>query len=640
MPSNGFGARVVVGGLIIAAAGCAAAGCAAAGCATPAPAAPTAAAAPPIADPHSSARADRTVVTHLALDLAVDFATRRLTGTAAFTVARKVAGAELILDTDGLDIAAVTACGGARRLEFTLGARHPVLGVPLTIALPADVTCVAVQYRSSPDAKALLWVEPSGTAGGVQPMMFTQSEAILGRSWVPLQDTPSVRFTYDATVRVPPQLMALMSAENPQQRTADGVYHFHMGHPIPSYLMALAVGDFAFRAIGPRTGVYAEPSVVEAARHEFVEVDAMMATAEQLYGPYRWGRYDMIVLPPSFPFGGMENPMLTFLTPTLITGDRAMVSVIAHELAHSWAGNLVTNATWNDVWLNEGITTYVERRIMEQLRGREFADLLWHLGRQDLTAALAEAGPSSPLTRLHLTFDAGADPDSGSGNIAYEKGSLLLRTLEARIGRARFDAYLEDRFDRFAFQSTDSQAFVDDAVAHLGGAAGAGELHALLDSWIFAPGLPASAVPDHSELATRVADASRAFAATGAAFDPAAWKTLEWVSFVRSLPADVAIDRLRALDRQYHLTETPNPEIAMYWFPVLIAHDERAAVPAIDRFLGHVGRLRMVREVYAAQAKQGGFWLDHARTVFAEVAARYHPVTRETITALLAGKQH
>lgn len=608
------------------------------GCASrPAPVPPQSTPAAAVSDPHSAARADRTAVIHLALELAVDFATRQLSGTAALTVERRVPGAELILDTDGLDVAGATECGSGKTLEFTRGARHPVLGVALTIALPPEVTCVAVRYRTSADAKALLWVEPAGTAGKVHPMLFTQSQAILARTWVPLQDTPSVRFTYEAKVTVPPALLAIMSAENPQRRSDDGAYRFQMRHPIPSYLMALAVGDFAFRPIGPRTGVYSEPSVVEAAAAEFVEIDAMVATAEKLYGPYRWGRYDMLVLPTSFPYGGMENPVLTFLTPTIITGDRAMVSLLAHELAHSWAGNLVTNATWNDAWLNEGITTYVERRIMEDLRGKDFADLLWHLGRRDLDGTIAEVG-NAPSTRLAQDGGASSDPDASAPGIVYEKGALFMRTLENRIGRARFDSYLKERFDRLAFQSTDSRAFVADVVARLGGDA-PGELKAFVDEWVFGTGVPASAAADTSALAERVRAASRAYAATGAAFDPSAWKTLEWVTFLRSLPDDTTIDRLRALDQQYRLTRSTNNEILMYWFPILIARDERAAVPAIDRYLHQVGRRRMVREVYAALAKKGGYWLEHGRAVFTTAAPGYHAVTRDSIAALLAGKK-
>jgi leukotriene-A4 hydrolase len=612
------------------------------GCAARQPAPPVAPPPSVIADPHSYARADRTAVTHLSLDITVEFATRQLFVPAAHTVERRAPGAELILDTDGLDISAASECKTGRKLAFAFGPRHAVLGVPLTVTLPPEVTCVAIRYRTSADAKALLWVDPSGTTGKARPMLFTQSQPILGRTWVPLQDTPSVRFTYDATVKVPPDLLAVMSAENPQTRALDGVYRFHMRHPIPSYLMALAVGDLAFRAIGPRTGVYGEPGVVEAAAREFAEVDAMVATAEKLYGPYRWGRYDMLVLPTSFPFGGMENPLLTFLTPTVINGDRALVSLIAHELAHSWAGNLVTNATWNDTWLNEGITSYVERRIMEALRGREFADLLWHLGRKDLDATLAEVGATAPGTRLSLTLDAKTDPDSAAGGIAYEKGSLFMRALEERVGRARFDAFLKERFDRLAFKSTDSRAFVADTLARLDGPATsppAGDLKAFLEEWIYKPGLPASAPPDASALAARIRDAAAGFAATGAAFDSSSWKTVEWVTFIRSLPEQTTIERLRTLDEQHRFTSSANPHVLMYWLPLLIARDERAALPAIDRFLGNVGRRWMVREVYTALVKKGGFWLEHGRELFATVAPTYHPITRGSIAELLAGKK-
>ncbi|WP_449435437.1 M1 family aminopeptidase [Pedobacter steynii] len=203
---------------------------------------------------------------------------------------------------------------------------------------------------------------------------------------MPCQDSPGIRFTYNATVSVPNDLLALMSAENPEVKNSKGIYHFKQIHPIPSYLLALAVGDIEFKAVDKRTGIYAEPSVLAKAVYEFADMGKMVNAAEKLYGPYRWGRYDLLVLPPSFPFGGMENPNLTFITPTVIAGDRSLVSIISHELAHSWSGNLVTNATWNDFWLNEGFTNYFERRIDEAIFGKteaqiqeEFAKRLWKM---------------------------------------------------------------------------------------------------------------------------------------------------------------------------------------------------------------------------------------------------------------------
>lgn len=582
-------------------------------------------------DPHSAAQPNRTAVTHLALELTVDFDRQRLRGTAAYTLDRKVAGADLILDTESLEIIATRACGrGGPALAHALGPADPLLGAALTITVPAAVGCVEVEYQTTPGSRALLWVAPPGTRGGVHPMLFTQSQPINGRSWLPSQDSPGVRFTYDAVVHVPPDLIALMSAENPQARTADGTYRFRMAQPIPSYLVALAVGDFAFRPIGVHTGVYAEPTLVDAAAAEFVEVDAMMTTAEELYGPYRWGRYDLLVLPPSFPMGGMENPRLTFLTPTVITGDRTMVSLIAHELAHSWSGNLVTNATWSSVWLNEGVTTYVERRIMERLRGAAVADLLWHAGRIDLDAEIARFADDRLRTQLDQKLGPRDDPRGAMTEIAYEKGALLLRTLEQRLGRARFDEFLRARFDRLAFRSSDTTAFIADVRT-----AFRGELEPMLATWLEGLDVPADAAPATSALATSIADAARAFASAGTPVDARGWKTLEWVTFLRSLPADLTTARLRELDRAHQLTASPNPLVGSNWLPILIAHDERAAAPIIDRFVTTIGRRLLVRPVYAAMARGGPFWLARARAVFAAASAGYHPLTRAAIAELL-----
>ncbi len=602
--------------------------------AAPPIAAPVPAPAAPALDPHSAARPDRTVVKHVALDLTVDFDGKRLTAVAAYTIERKVAGAELILDTDHLEIVATRGCGAdGAVLKHTLGRATPTLGAALTIEVPAALTCVAVEYRTAVDARALLWVDPSGTLGRGKPMLFTQSQAIDGRSWLPSQDSPGIRFTYQATIHVPPGMMALMSADNPKAVAPDGVYRFEMKQPIPSYLVALAVGDFGFRPIGERTGVYAEPALVDAAATEFAEVDAMMTTAEKLYGPYRWGRYDVLVLPPSYPMGGMENPRLTFLTPTIITGDRTMVSLIAHELAHSWSGNLVTNSTWSSLWLNEGFTTYVERRIMEELRGPELADLLWHIGGKDLEAEVTQFGATSAETRLAQAVGADGDPESTSNEIAYEKGALFLRTLERKVGRDKFDGFLRARFDRLAFSTSDTAAFVADANAALGPDPA---LAAMIDTWVNGTGIPADAVPATSKRADEIAAAARGFAATGAAVPSTSWKTLEWVAFLRSLPADVTIERLRELDRAHKLTASPNGLILSFWLPLLVARDERAAVPTIDRFLGTVGRRLLVRPVYQAMADREEFWLEHARTLFAQVGGRYHPITRGTIAEMLA----
>ena len=323
--------------------------------------------------------------------------------------------------------------------------------------------------------------------------------------------------TYEATVRVPRELMAVMSAENPTAKSADGVYRFRMPQAIPSYLLALAVGDLAFRPLGDRAGVYAEPAVVERAAWELADTPKMIAAAEKLYGPYRWGRYDVLVLPPSFPFGGMENPRLTFATPTILAGDRSLVALVAHELAHSWSGNLVTNATWNDFWLNEGFTVYFERRIMEALYGRSYSEMLAALGRGDLLETIAELGADSPDTQLKLDL-AGRDPDDGVNDVAYEKGYLLLRRIEEVVGRKAFDRFLRHYFERYAFRSMDTESFL--ALLDRELLAKHPELRAEVRQWVYEPGLPPTAPQPKSDAFAKVEAQAQAFAAGTPAAEP------------------------------------------------------------------------------------------------------------------------
>ena len=387
----------------------------------------------PARDPHSYGRPDEVAVEHLSLDLTVSFERQRLAGKATLRLANPAGAGELHLDSQGLRIQRVTRDDGGAA-KFSLGPADPLLGSDLTVSVTPQTRSVTLEYETSPDAAALQWLAPEQTASKRLPFLYTQSQAILARTWVPCQDSPGVRMTYDATVHVPPGFLAIMSAENPTALAADGTYRFRMDQPVPSYLLALAVGDLSFRAIGANTGVYAEPATIDAAAAELRDLPAMMTAAEKLYGKYRWGRYDVLFLPPSFPFGGMENPRLTFATPTLLAGDRSLVSVIAHELAHSWSGNLVTNATWNDFWLNEGFTNYFESRIMEVVFGRDYADMLRVLSLSSLREEIATVGATSPATHLYVDFT-GRNPDDAVGAIAYDKGALFVRKIEETVGR-------------------------------------------------------------------------------------------------------------------------------------------------------------------------------------------------------------
>lgn len=407
-----------------------------------------------------------------------------------------------------------------------------------------------------------------------------------------------------------------------------------MDRPIPPYLIALSVGDIAFRPIGKNTGVYAEPAVVDKAASEFAEVDQMIAAAEKLYGPYRWGRYDILVLPPSFPFGGMENPTLTFATPTVLAGDRSPVSLVAHELGHSWSGNLVTNATWNDFWLNEGFTVYVESRIMEELRGKEYADTLRVLGRQDMQQAVTDAGgPASPDTRLHLDLT-GRDPDEGTTDIAYEKGAAFLQTVESVVGRKRLDSFLRECFDHFTFQPMSSERMLAYMKEKLLTAEEAQRVN--IQAWVSEPGIPGTIPPVQSAAFAAVDKQVEAWN-TGAAaseFQTSKWSTHEWLHFLRALPATIPHTRLSELDRTFHLSTSGNSEILFAWLQIAIKNRYAPAFAALDHFLTSQGRRKFVRPLYMELAKTD-WGRAMAMDIYRRARPTYHSVTSTSVDQIL-----
>jgi leukotriene-A4 hydrolase len=591
-------------------------------------------------DPNSYAEPDRVRIQHAALNLDVSFDTRTLTGSVTLDLDwRDAAARSLVLDTRDLLITQVEGDDGSgfRALAFELAPRDAILGSKLSIATATQPKRVRVAYATSPEASGLQWLTPSMTAGGKSPFMFSQSQAIHARSWIPLQDTPSVRFTYEAEIRTPKDVMALMSADNDTTAQRDGSYRFQMPQPIPSYLMALAVGDLVFRPISARSGVWAEPKVVDGARREFADTEGMIAAAEALYGPYRWGRYDILVLPPSFPFGGMENPRLTFATPTVIVGDKSLVSLIAHELAHSWSGNLVTNSSWKDLWLNEGFTSYVENRIVEILYGAEMASMENVIGEHDLEEELKATAPHDQLLALE-PLD-GRDPDEVLNTVPYIKGQWFLRFLEERYGREAFDPFLRKWFDSHAFTSTDSAEFERFLVRELAdphpGKATAAELHTFLHE----PGIPAFAKRAVSARFAAV-DRTRARWLSGEPLESALghekWGTHERVHFLEGLPETLTKEQLGELDRALHLTGTANPEVAMRWYPLSVRCGYVEARPQMAAFLTKIGRRRLVKPIYAALAKTADGQA-FGREVFAKASAGYHPITRGSIQTILAG---
>lgn len=588
-------------------------------------------------DPHSFARPDEAHVTNVSLDLRPDFKTHQLHGVARLAIARAAGADSVVLDTRDLMIASVTGVAGDS-LHFFQGAIKPFMGQPLTIALPAGVDTVVINYTTSPDAAAVQWLAPAQTAGKKLPFMFTQGEAILTRTWIPTQDSPGIRQTYDAVLHVPANMVGVMSAENLStdgeiDSTGAKVFRFKLDKPVPPYLIALAVGDIGFIAIGDNTGVYAEPSVVERAAREFSEVDQMVATAARLYGPYRWGRYDILVLPPSFPFGGMENPMLTFATPTVLAGDKSLVSLVAHELAHSWSGNLVTNASWNDFWLNEGFTTYIEYRIMEELRGKDYSDMLGVLGRQELDLEITGlGGPTQPDTRLHADFT-GRDPDDGMTNIAYEKGALFLKTVESAVGRERLDLFLRDYFDTFAYQPMTSERLVAYMKSKLFQGDEAEKLN--VQAWVFEPGIPANATTSVAAnfLAVDAQVTAWKGGASAASLTTSKWSTHEWLHFLNALSDTIPAARLQDLDAAFKLTQS-NSEIQFAWFQIAIRNKYEPTFAAMQTYLLSQGRRKLVRPLYESLSKTP-WGMTMATNIYRRARPLYHSVTTSKVDPIL-----
>ncbi|MFN3725650.1 MAG: M1 family metallopeptidase [Allosphingosinicella sp.] len=593
---------------------------------------------PDARDTHSYARPEVARVTHVDLDLALDFEAKRVEGTAALDILAAPGAQEIILDSKGLEIAGVTDANG-RALPLVVGAEDGAKGAPVTIRM-GDARRVIVRYRSGPDAAALQWLTPQQTAGGQHPYLLSQGQPTLNRTWIPTQDSPGIRQTWTARITAPEPLKVVMSGD---RLTPEGepvgpgrrAYRFAMNQPVAPYLIAIAAGDIAFRPLGPRTGVWTEPAMMDRAAAELADTERMVEAAEALYGPYRWGRYDSIVLPPSFPYGGMENPTLTFLTPTFIAGDKSLVGLVAHELAHSWSGNLVTNATWADSWLNEGFTSYFENRIMEAIYGPRRARQEAALSFDDMMSALNEEGMTDSTTRLNLTA-ADGKPEGGVSGIVYDKGAVFLRTIERIVGRERWDAYLRSYFDRHAFQPMTSARFLADLRANLVQGDAALEQRLMLDQWVYQPGLPSNvARPDPAAFA-EVDQAVAAFSAGGpppASFQ--GWTTAERLRFLNRLPRELAQPRLAELDRALSLSTAGNNEVLFAWLNLALANRYEPAVAPAERFLASMGRRKFVLPLFQTLWGEGEWGRAIARRVYAQTRPTYHAVTTGSVDRVL-----
>jgi leukotriene-A4 hydrolase len=589
-----------------------------------------------LADQHSFSNPEQLRVRHLDLKLTVDFEQQQLIGSVTLDIERVQQDArELVLDTRDLIIATVQAGDGQAwtSVNYALGVSDPLLGAPLRISLPDGASKVRISYASRPQSTGLQWLQGTQTAGGELPYMYSQAQAIHARSFIPLQDSPAVRVTYGATISTPPRLRAVMSAGNDPAAVLSGVFRFEMPQPIPSYLIALAVGDLHFKAMGERTGVYAEPAVLAAAAAEFADTESMLEKVEAIYGEYRWQRYDLLILPPSFPWGGMENPRLSFITPTVIAGDKSLVGLIAHELAHSWSGNTVTNASWEDIWLNEGFTTYLTYRIMELQYGVERANMERLLGYQSLQHSLAEL----PAADQRLVPDLrGRDPDDGFTEVAYEKGALLVTELEQAVGRPVFDEFLRQYFGHFAFRSINTEEFLTFLSATLVTEFPDQISLQRVNQWIEQPGLPAGSTVPVSAAFDRVDDLRGRWLAgelAASELNTGGWTVHEWLHFLNGMPAQLQLAQLAELDASFALTASNNSEIAHSWLLLAIRGHYEVAYGSLREYLLTIGRRKLILPLYRALLEDPA-GRQMAEEIFATAKPGYQAVTVKSVEAL------
>ena len=577
-------------------------------------------------DPHSYCDDTQAATESFALTARVDFATKTLTAEVTLTF-RAPAQGHLDLDTRDLTIEHVRDAAGTA-LAWKLHPAEPYIGQRLAIDLAAETPSVTIRYKTSPEASALQWLDPAQTKGGVRPFVFSQCQAIHARSIVPLQDTPRLRQRFTAELTFPRELTLVMAAADRGRRDdgAHAIHHFEMPQPIPPYLFAFAIGELASRDLSPRCRVWAEPAVVEAAAWEFADVEAMIGAAEALFGPYDWERFDILTMPPSFPYGGMENPRLTFLTPTLIAGDRSLVSVVAHELAHSWTGNLVTNANAEHFWLNEGFTMYAERRIVEALDGVDAAVLNAALGRRELDESLERFAKTPEMTKLRPHLD-GVDPDECYSLIPYEKGYLFLTQIEAAVGREAFSRWLRSYLTTFRFGAITTEDFERHIEAALPGALAKANARA----WIDGVGVPANAITATS---TRLAAIEAIGAAVPTAEQTKSWGPIEWALYLESVPRPAPHATCQALDAAYKLTASTNMDVLVPWLTLALKSGYHAVLPRVTQVLGEQGRMKYLRPLYTALAADPATRATAVATLERN-APSYHPIARQMVEGVL-----
>ncbi|XP_030031812.1 leukotriene A-4 hydrolase isoform X1 [Manduca sexta] len=560
-------------------------------------------------DPSSFSRPELAIMKHLSISLNVDFVKKVLNGVATlhFDVLEDIDN--VVLDSSNLTIEAIESDDGTK-LQYKVDEPVPNFGSKLTITLPKQASSgeklkIKIKYTTSPTASALQWLDPAQTSGKKHPYLFSQCQPIHARSIVPCQDTPAVKFTYEADVSAPEEFTVLMSALRGEARA--NTTSFRQPMPLPAYLIAIAVGVLESRVLGPRSKVWSEKEEIERSAWEFAETEKYLQAAERLCGPYVWTQYDLLVLPPSFPYGGMENPCLTFVTPTLLAGDRSQADVIVHEIMHSWTGNLVTNRNFEHFWLNEGFTVFLERKVgaslisdpVEAKKSRDFHSLL---GLQELSETVNDhLGASNPLTRLVPDLN-GVHPDDAFSRVPYEKGSLFLRYLEDLVGGPEvFDDFLRSYLRNFSKKSLDTDQFKAYLLNYF---KDNDKLNAVdWETWFFKSGMP-PIIPDYDTSMTKSVTALVAKIsqdnATISESDVKSFTPHQMINLLQELidrPA-LPLETLQTLGEEYKVNASKNTELLYRWLRLCIRSKDHSKLNEVFNFVNQQGRMKYVRPVY------------------------------------------
>ena len=586
-------------------------------------------------DPHSFSNFDKVVVKHIDFNLNVNFDKKQISGKAVYKIENLSGSKELILDTRNLSIEKITLGENETATDFILSEPDSIFGQALKINITPETQTVDIYYSTTEGAESLQWLQPENTAGGKYPFLYTDSQPILSRTWFPCQDSPGVRQTYTARIKTMSGLMVVMSGKNSAEKNKDGIYEVTMNQPVSSYLIALAVGDFDYKKIGPRSGVYAESYILEKAAKEFEDTEKFIDAAESLYGQYKWEDYNMLIMPPSYPLGGMENPRINFITPTIIAGDKSLMALVAHELAHSWSGNLVTNKNWNDVWLNEGFTSYFEHRIMEEIYGRTYERMLAKLDQDGLYHVVERLKGKEELTKLNLDLK-GINPEENAGLVAYDKGTSFLMLAEETAGREKFDEFMKKYFNEFAFKTMTSEGFVKYMRDNLIKNDKSLEDKIRIDEWVYGTGIPLNIIKINSDEFTKVEKETNNFlnGKNAASLNTKNWTTHHWLYFIRKLPNELTEAQMKNLDEAFNFTNTGNYEVLHSWLLRGIQNNYPPAKPAVEKFLTTVGRTKFLRPLYnkLAETPEG---LKTAKEIYESTKHIYHTTSKQRIEEIL-----